>query len=58
MKLTAEKQATTCLKKDLKGKPLNEVVNNGWNRLSELYGVNMKKLSAQHHFNTDKQCMK
>ena len=51
MELTAEKQATTCSKENLKGKPLSEVVDNGWNRLSELYGVDMRKLAVQHAFN-------
>ena len=50
MELTAERKATTHSKNELKGKPLNEVVNNGWNRLSELYGSDMRKLASQHNF--------
>jgi len=38
------------LKDKLKAKPLSEVVDNGWDRLSELYGVNMRRLAAQHNF--------
>ena len=57
MELTSEKQATACLKENskenLKGKSLNEVVNNGWNRLSELYGVDMRKLAAQFQTQLD-----
>jgi hypothetical protein len=49
MAITVEKQATTYSKTKIKGKPLNEVVNNGWNRLSKLYGVDMQKLAAQHN---------
>jgi hypothetical protein len=46
MGLIIEKQKTTSSKNKLKGKPLNEVVNNGWNRLSELYGVDMRQIAA------------
>ena len=50
MELTAEKQAKTYQKNELKGKPLSEIVDNGWNRLSELYGTDMRKLASQHNF--------
>ena len=50
MELIAEKQATNHSKTKLKGKSLSEVVNNGWNKLSELYGVDMRKLATQHKF--------
>ena len=55
MGLAIEKQKTTSSKNKLKGKPLDEVVNNGWNKLSELYGVDMRQMAAQHSFN---KCMK
>ena len=51
MKLAAERQTTTYSKAKLKGKPLNEVVNNGWDKLSKLYGVDMRELATQHHLN-------
>jgi len=50
MELVIEKQQTTPSKNKLKGKSLNEVVNNGWNRLSELYGVDMRQMAARHNF--------
>jgi len=50
MELTIEKQTRTCSKDKLQGKPLSEIVDNGWNRLSELYGTDMRKLASQHNF--------
>ena len=47
MELTAKKKITTYSKNELKGKPLNEVVDNGWNRLSELYEVDMREFATQ-----------
>ena len=47
MELAVEE--TVLLTNRLKGKPLNEVVDNGWNRLSELYDVDMRQLAAKHN---------
>ncbi|MDR0873372.1 MAG: hypothetical protein LBN27_07905 [Prevotellaceae bacterium] len=47
MELTMQEPLTS---NRLKGKSLDEVVNNGWNRLSELYGVDMRQLAVQHNF--------
>jgi len=50
MELAVEEPITNSLTNEFKGKSLNEVVNNGWNRLSELYDVDMRQLAAQHNF--------
>jgi hypothetical protein len=47
MELTMQESFTA---NKLKGKSLDEVINNGWNRLSELYDVDMRQLAAQHNF--------
>ncbi|MDR0232836.1 MAG: hypothetical protein LBI82_12050 [Dysgonamonadaceae bacterium] len=49
MEVTVEKQTTPYSKTKIKGKSLNEVVNNGWDRLSKLYGVDMRKIATQHN---------
>ena len=49
MEITVEKQTSLDSKAMVKGKPLNEVVNNGWDRLNKLYGVDMRKLAARHN---------
>ena len=53
MGLIIEKRKTTSSKNKLKGKPLEEVVNNGWDRLSQLYGVDMRQMAVQHNFKYD-----
>ena len=50
MEKIADKKTATHSTGKLKGKSLNEVVNNSWDRLSELYGEDMRNLAAQHNF--------
>ena len=49
IELAVEETTTILLTNRLKGKSLDEVVNNGWNRLSELYDVDMRQLAAKHN---------